>query len=253
MRALVIQHDHVSPPGPVGRRLEERGYELDLHVVVEEDNFHHPHLHNPFPGIDGVDLVVSMGAPWSAYDEASVGPWVSDELDLLRRADRLSVPVLGICFGGQLLAAAHGGAVRRSDEAEIGWVEVDTDDPSLVPAGPWFQWHFDRWALPPEATEVARNEVASQAFRLRRNLAVQFHPELTDAMHEEWLLSGIPYVERAGYDPEVLRADRERLGAGMQTASARMLGDYLDGLSRKNVVSSSPQASASTPATTSTR
>ena len=115
MKALVIQHDHVSPPGPVGDRLVERGYDLDLHLVVERDNFHRPHLHNPFPGLEGVDLVVTMGAPWSAYDESTVGAWVARELEVLREADRRGVPVLGICFGGQLLAAAHGGTVLLSD------------------------------------------------------------------------------------------------------------------------------------------
>jgi GMP synthase-like glutamine amidotransferase len=229
MRALVIQHDHVSPPGPVGRRLEECGYELDLHLVVEKDDFHHPHLHNPFPGIDGVDLVVSMGAPWSAYDEASVGPWVSDELDLLRRADWLGVPVLGICFGGQLLAAAHGGAVRRSDEAEIGWVEVDTDDPSLVPTGPWFQWHFDRWEVPPEATEVARNEVASQAFRLRRNLAVQFHPELTTSMLDGWLANGGDANARSvGIDVDDMRQRTVRGEEQSGQRAAALVDAFLD-------------------------
>jgi GMP synthase-like glutamine amidotransferase len=229
MRALVIQHDHVSPPGPVGRRLQQRGYALDLHLVVDEDNFHRPHLHNPFPRLDGVDLVVSMGAPWSAYDEASVGPWVEDELELLREADREGTPVLGICFGGQLLAAAHDGHVVRSDEAEIGWVVVDTDDPTLVPTGPWFQWHFDRWGLPPEATEVARNNVASQAFHLRRNLAVQFHPELTVSMLEGWLTNGgEANAGDLGIDVRDMRARTALEQSQSQDRAAALVDAFLD-------------------------
>ncbi len=229
MRALVIQHDHVSPPGPVGERLVELGYDLDLHVVVERDNFHRPHLHNPFPGLDGVDLVVSMGAPWSAYDDATVGAWVSVELDLLRTADQRGVPVLGICFGGQLLAAAHGGAVVRSSQAEIGWVRLRTDDTRLVPAGPWFQWHFDRWVVPPAAREVARNDVASQAFVLRRNLAVQFHPELTGAMLQGWFDNGgDAKAEAAGADPAALRAQTLVEETAARARARALVDSFLD-------------------------
>jgi GMP synthase-like glutamine amidotransferase len=233
MRALVIQHDHVSPPGPVGDRLVARGYSLDLHVVVEEDNFHHPHLHNPFPDLTGVDLVVTMGAPWSAYDDATVGAWVATELDLLRTADRVGVPVLGICFGGQLLAAAHGGLVRRSDRAEIGWVRIDSDDPGLVAPGPWFQWHFDRWVTPPQAREVARNEVAPQAFVLRRNLAVQFHPELTVAMLEGWYANGgDAKAVAAGADPARM-LEQTVAEEPVATARAHALVDvFLDDVAR---------------------
>jgi hypothetical protein len=44
--------------------------------------------------------------------------------------------------------------------------------------------------MPPGAVEVARNAAASQAFLLRRNLAVQFHPEMTPGMLTGWLDNG---------------------------------------------------------------
>ena len=56
-----------------------------------------------------------------------------------------------------------------------------------MPGGPWFQWHFDRWTLPPGATEVARTAASSQAFVLGRALALQFHPEIDRALLEVWL------------------------------------------------------------------
>jgi GMP synthase-like glutamine amidotransferase len=203
MRALVIQHDHVSPPGPVRDRLEERLFDVVEHQVVPEESFATPGVEPDFPDPTGFDVVVAMGAPWSVYDTDLVGSWVKPELDLLREADRAGVPVLGICFGGQLLAQAHGGRVERSTDPELGWVAIETDDPALVPPGPWFQWHFDRWSLPPGAQEIARNRVASQAFSLRRNLAVQFHPELTAGMLHGWLDNGgRESLERAGVDPQ---------------------------------------------------
>jgi GMP synthase-like glutamine amidotransferase len=104
-----------------------------------------------------------------------------------------------------MLATAHGGSVGRSPHPEIGWSTVESDAPAIVPGGPWFQWHYDRWALPSGARELARNEAASQAFVLRRNLGVQFHPELTGAMLEGWLtLGGAEAARDAGLDPAAL-------------------------------------------------
>ena len=114
MRALVIQHDHVSPPGPVGDRLEERLVDVELHQVVPLEDFHEPGVPARFPDVTAYDAVVAMGAPWSVYDDARIGSWVQPELDLLRVADAEGIPVLGICFGGQLLSAAHGGRVEAS-------------------------------------------------------------------------------------------------------------------------------------------
>jgi GMP synthase-like glutamine amidotransferase len=205
MKALVIAHDHVSPIGPVGERLEHHGYRLEIHNVVSEADHHAPWVAPAFPHFTEFDVVVSMGAPWSTYDEPTIGSWVPAEIEQLRVADAAGVPVLGICFGGQMLATAHGGSVARSPHPEIGWSTVESSLPEVVPAGPWFQWHYDRWALPPQAQEIATNEAASQAFVLRRNLAVQFHPELTSAMLEGWLtLGGAEEARKAGLDTDAL-------------------------------------------------
>ncbi|WP_308121172.1 type 1 glutamine amidotransferase [Paractinoplanes bogorensis] len=190
MKLLVVQHDHVSPLGRIAERFTDHGYDLVHHTVVPADRFDTPGVTTEFPDFTAFDAVLAMGAPWSTYDHALIGSWVRPEMEQLRRADAAGVPVLGICFGGQLLAAAHGGSVARSPRPEIGWTDLRTDDEAVVPAGPWFEWHYDRWTLPPGAVEVARNDAASQAFVLRRNLALQFHPELTPAMLDGWLAQG---------------------------------------------------------------
>ena len=159
------------------------------------------------------------------------------EIEQLRRADGAGVPVLGICFGGQLLASTHGGAVISSSSPEIGWADVESDDDSLVPSGPWFQWHYDRWELPPQAREVARNQASSQAFVLRRNLAVQFHPELTSGMLAGWLGNGgAGKVASAGLDPdELLAATRTKEDAARLRAH-RLVDGFLDGIATRPVV-----------------
>jgi GMP synthase-like glutamine amidotransferase len=95
----------------------------------------------------------------------------------IKNAVESGKPVLGICFGGQLIARALGGSVTRSPKAEIGWTYIWSEEPDLVSNGPWFQFHYDRWTVPATALEVARNSAASQAFTHARNLGVQFHPE----------------------------------------------------------------------------
>lgn len=205
MRVLFLQHDHVSPPGPVAERFAHRGFEVVEQVVVAPENFHSPNQPFDFPDPRDFDVLVPMGAPWGAWDDETIGAWLLPELEWLREADDFGVPVFGICFGGQLLARAHGGSVARAPRPEIGWTSIWTQEPGLVGAGPWFQFHYDRWQVPPEAREVARNSLASQAFVLRRNLAVQFHPELTAAALHGWMvLGGTPKIVEDGQDPDVL-------------------------------------------------
>jgi GMP synthase-like glutamine amidotransferase len=229
MRVLVIQHDHICLPGSVGDRFAQRGYEPAIHQVVEADRFDSPNVDTQFPDPADFDAIVAMGAPWSAYDHETVGSWVLPELDLLRRAHAESVPVLGICFGGQLLALAHGGFVTRSETPELGWAEIDSDDDSLVPSGPWFQWHYDRWQTPAGAREVARNDNSPQAFVLGRNLAVQFHPEMTSQILTGWFAAGgTDDVERFGLDPAGLQQQtRDRDRANRERAH-RLVDAFLD-------------------------
>ncbi|XVU29307.1 type 1 glutamine amidotransferase [Actinoplanes sp. CA-054009] len=215
MRALAVQHDHLSPLGPVAARLAEHGFTVESHLTVPDSRFRTPNVEPAFPDFAEYDAVVVMGAPWSTYDEASTGRWVGAEITQLRRADAAGVPVLGICFGGQLLAAAHGGSVAASPSPEIGWATVESDDESVVPGGAWFEWHYDRWTLPPGAVEVARNGAASQAYVLRRNLAVQFHPEMTPSLLAGWLANG--GAEQVG-DPAALLS---RTRAEMPKAAER--------------------------------
>ena len=228
-RAVFIEHDHVSPPGAVGRRFAERGYDVEELLVVPEDRFHAPDVEIEFPELRPGDVLVPMGAPWSAYDLPAIGSWVVPELDLLRRADAVGIGVLGICFGGQLLALAHGGDVAASPHPELGWTEVTSDDPSLVPPGPWFQWHDDRWTTPPGAREIARNAAAPQAFVLRHSLALQFHPELDESMLSGWLSNGGSRVlEQRGLDVgALLHETRTRADdAGRRTAA--LVDAFLD-------------------------
>jgi GMP synthase-like glutamine amidotransferase len=229
VRALLIQHDHICTPGFVGERLLDRGFDLVVHQVVREDRFLSPNVEIEFPDPTDFDAIIPMGAPWSVYDHEAIGTWVPAELTMLRDAHQHEVPVLGICFGGQMLAAAHGGSVARSAAPEIGWVNVDSDDESLVPSGTWFQWHYDRWQLPKHAQEVAHNANSSQAFVLGRNLAVQFHPEMTSEILTSWIATGgAAEIDQFGMELETLVRQTAENDVSNRERAHRLVDQFLD-------------------------
>ncbi len=225
MRALVLHHDANSDAGLVGLALDERGVERVEHFVCAE--LDSPVAAGPFPPLDGVDLVVALGSRWSVYDRASIGGWIDDELELLREADRLGLATLGICFGGQALAAAHGGAVTVSPTPEVGWFDVESSVTAIA-AGPWFQWHFDRFDVPPGAELLASSPAAPQAFRLRRNLGVQFHPELDRRLLELWMVNDRADIEAAGLEPDRLLRETDRLAPVAAPHTRRLVEWFLD-------------------------
>jgi len=207
VKALFVQHDHVTSSGPIADRLRHHGFEVDEILVVDAGNFRTPNVRFDFPDLAEYDLVVPLGAPWGAWDDESIGQWLTSEVEWLRQAVLADVPVLGVCFGGQLLSRALGGTVGPAPKAEIGWTPVHSDDQSLIGPGPWFQFHYDRWTLPAGATELARNAAASQAFSFGRSLAVQFHPELDADTLQGWLTEGgATKVIADGQDPVALLA-----------------------------------------------
>lgn len=99
------------------------GYDVSEMVVVPKERYHSPDVTATFPSAAEYDAVAFFGAVWSVCDTATI-PWVTDEIAYARSLISLGVPTLGICFGGQLLAAAVGGRVERAPIAEIGWLSV---------------------------------------------------------------------------------------------------------------------------------
>lgn len=194
MRVIVIRHHDIDEAGFIADAFAARGADLTVHLVPGD---------GPLPPLDGAGHVVVLGAAWSLYDEAAVGDWIGAELDWLREADRRGIPVLGICFGAQALAAAHGGQVTPAPRPEIGWIEVESAAPDIIEPGPWLEFHQDQCLPPPAARVLARTPACVQAFALRANLAVQFHPEVDGAQLKRWLddSGGTAAAEQAGTDP----------------------------------------------------
>jgi GMP synthase (glutamine-hydrolysing) len=156
------------------------------------------------PDPAGRPFVVSLGSEASAWDDRVA--WLAAERAVLDRALLTEVPVLGICFGGQHLARALGGRVSPAARPEVGWLDVESVAPDVVPPGPWLQWHRDAFTLPPGAELLARSDVCVQAFRRGPHLGVQFHPEVTPAIAAGWARDYPASMDRAGTDLATVRA-----------------------------------------------
>ena len=231
MRALFIEHDHISLGGPIWRSLEKHGYEIERFLIVPESNYDSPNITTTFPNFNEYDLLVPMGAPYGAYEDDRIGNWLLPELEKLKQAHNDGIPILGICFGGQLMARALGGSVARAPKAEVGWIEIESNDKSLIPTGPWFEYHWDRWQTPKGATEIAKTEIANQAFVMGRTLALQFHPEIDLEVLDAWLAmeGGCAAVQSAGVNVEQLRQETQQ----MQPAAEKRAFELVDAFLRR--------------------
>ncbi len=225
MRALHVHHDANSQPGLIGAALAGRGIEAEVHQVCEVPGS--PTGSPDFPDPQAYDLIVLFGSRWSVYEEV-VAHWVEPELEFLRRADALGIPVLGLCFGGQLLSAAHGGKVAAADVPEVGWKRITPTGTEIEP-GPWLQWHFDAFSVPDGARELARSDAGAQAFRLRRNLGLQFHPEADRAVLEGWLVDDVDQLMPVQVRAEDLLEEADRQVTAARARAERLVRDFLSG------------------------
>jgi GMP synthase-like glutamine amidotransferase len=221
IRALILQHEEPTPPGLVTEWLGEHGAQVDELRIDLEDRDVDPSTY---------DLIVSLGSEFPAYDDSR--EFVVREARLMSRAVDADVPVLGLCFGGQMLARVLGGKVYRGPAEEIGWLPVRTRDPGLVPEGPWFQWHFDTFTLPAEATLVAETDLGPQAFVAGRHLGLQFHPEVTVEIMDDWVRTYRHELDESGIDPDALLEETKRRASESRRTSWQLLERFWDRVAR---------------------
>ncbi|MEJ2889270.1 type 1 glutamine amidotransferase [Actinomycetospora aeridis] len=219
-RVLFLQHQDDCGPGYLGDRARELGYSVEIADLARTDRPEDP---TPYA------FVVSLGSDDSTLD-GSVA-YLATERALLARAVGAGVPVLGVCFGAQLLATVLGARVRPLERPEIGWLEVDATDPEVVGPGPWLVWHLDAFDCPPDADLLATTGLAVQAFRQGPHLGVQFHPEATPESAGAWAAKYGAALAAAGIDGETLLDETVHRQAESRERAAALLDRMVNGVS----------------------
>jgi GMP synthase-like glutamine amidotransferase len=217
LRAVILQHEDPTPPGHVTEWLHQHGADQEVFRIDLEDGDLDPTQY---------DLIVSLGSEFAAFDESH--PFVPREYRLMERAVDADVPILGLCFGGQMLARVIGGNVYRGSEAEIGWLPVRTKDPQLVPDGPWFQWHFDVIEPPRGVDVIAETDLGAQAFVAGRSLGLQFHPEVTPEIMDEWVRVYRHELDADGVDPDALLEETLRRADDTREAAYKLFDAFAE-------------------------
>ena len=175
--------------------------------------------------IRGIDPkgIIFTGGPQSAYGENA--PTVDEEIF------RLGIPILGICYGAQLMAYRLGGEINSAPTSEYGRTEVTIDDrEGLLRTADdvnvcWMS-HTDYISRPPEGFAVTAHTedcpVAGMEDRQRRFYAVQFHPEVEHTAHGfEFLRTFVLDICGCAQDWKMesfaetqIKALREKIGTG---------------------------------------
>ena len=229
--ALVIRHLDIAHLGSFAPVLERHGYEIRC---IDATDIEGP---DAADAVRRADLVVVLGGNMGVY-QRDEHPFIDHELIALTVRLEAEQPTLGVCLGAQLMAEALGGRVSRGTSTVIGFTKVQLTDAGRdsplrhFDGLPLMQWHGDSFRLPAGATRLASSaEYSNEAYRLGDfALAVQFHPELTGAMYEEWIADGAAELAAHGIDASALLEQRDRYAADMERAATAMLGEWLTNL-----------------------
>lgn len=213
MKVLVVENFPGAPIGLFGEWLErQRAARL---TTVGPDGL---------AGQAGDEnLLVVLGSPNGAWEEL---PWITRQRDILQRRIEAGQPVIGICFGAQIIAAATGGRAEPYRRRTCGWLENEFVAAPLW-RGPWLRWHGDHLIPPADAEVLASGQGTVQAFQYRRALGVQFHPEVDEPTVALWAAKMPDFLAENGLDAtSMAEATRRHVQSGA-AARAALFGEML--------------------------
>ena len=226
---LVVRHVDFEGLGLLCDLLRARDY-----------NFRYAHAMDDDISCNGFlkeDLVIVLGGPFGVY-EADKYPFIRNEINCVSARLDSGKPLLGICLGAQMMAAALGAKVAFSGGKEIGWHEVKLTDEGkkslLAPleGQPILHWHGDNCEMPQGCTRLAYTGFCPvQAFQKSPvQLGLQFHAEVEAERIERWLPSSQDSLKLAGLTDDDIRAQAKQHGELARKVGNQILGAWLDSL-----------------------
>ncbi|MBI4488477.1 MAG: gamma-glutamyl-gamma-aminobutyrate hydrolase family protein [Deltaproteobacteria bacterium] len=178
---LAIQHIDCETLGTIADALRAEGLSTQLIQTFKDQ---------PVPGEIGEALgLIVMGGPMAVYEQDRF-PFLRQEIRLIENALQEEKPILGVCLGSQLLAAALGAKVTKGRKKEIGWYPISLTDAAMTDPlwsgmqSPFvaYHWHGDIFELPRAAFSLASSDLTRcQAFRCGDHAyGFLFHMEVTE-------------------------------------------------------------------------
>lgn len=189
----ILQHETSQGPGVLLDHLRQRGICCALIAPCDEGSA-------PLHAHDYCGIVV-LGSNHGANEQLR---WIEQEHCLLQSALAGGVPVLGHCFGAQMLARAMGARVWRNPCANIGWSRVWVTPHAqarmdLPAQATLFNWHYDTFEIPQGATRTMYgSHCLNKGFVHGPHWAFQGHLEVTAQSVRNWCDEGEPELREAG-------------------------------------------------------
>ena len=215
-KILVVVHDIDDHLNEMANPIAEAGILMDT-WDVQNDSVGRPDLEK----LEQYAGVISLGAHAGVLEEEK-HPWMSRERAIMQWALETETPLLGLCFGSQLLASAAGGRIYKAETGEFAWTKVNmlpeaAHDPVLGVLGETadaFQFHYDSFDLPKDAVLLGESDGTIEAFRVGSSAwATQFHPEVGLSQQLAWLSTYRGAFLREGIDIDEQIAKSHELAA----------------------------------------
>ena len=208
MEILVLQHINIEDPGFIKDLMIKDGVNITTIELDEGEKI--PNNLNFFDGM------LCMGGPMDTWMEKDY-PWLIEEKKKIKEfVVDLNKPYLGFCLGCQLLGEVIGGKVVKTNNPEIGMLDVNfldekkkdilfTDFPQKITSLQWHSYEVQELEKNKDVTLIASSkETKYQIFRYKNNAyGIQFHIEIKDTTVNDW-----------GCVPEYKLALENQLGHG---------------------------------------
>jgi len=209
-KMFVLQNAQPENLGIIGQIFTQYGLQAEYIRTFEGE---------PVPRYmdDAAGLVV-LGGPMSVYENNRY-PFLNDAMRLVDQALKREKPILGICLGSQLLAAALGANVYANGEKEIGWHDVTLHNAGAdaLCAGmrsPFvgFHWHGDVFDLPDGARSLGSSDLTAHQFFCYgdRSYGALFHMEVTEQIIADMTEVFADEVRQLGLDGAAIQTESQR-------------------------------------------